>query len=327
MALPTTNFHEALLLIQLAGREGGVSFRELEENHGITRKKVLWYAEALPKVGIPPYSPGDIIDFWIYGDRVSVYSTLPLNHPLNLNETDILALTLALDWASTVGLVPQETAGRLREKIIRCRPREDDFFEIDEFRIHFADEFDGMRWIRPLTEMINSSHQATLVYYSKHKGSIGERLVVPYRLYFRAGVWYLRAYQFDEQTEESGWRTFRLDRIRQLEDTGIVCDRTTLPALEAGEELFVFTDGNKSLTRTRFLPSSARYVREMSLTDCVEDLPDGGLILGYEVVGFPYYKSFVLQFGPDAEVLEPEHYRAALVDQLQNLLDHLERDG
>ena len=47
MSLPTSNFFEAIKILQLGSREEGVSFSELEQ-YGLSRERVLWHLEVFP---------------------------------------------------------------------------------------------------------------------------------------------------------------------------------------------------------------------------------------------------------------------------------------
>ncbi len=323
MALPTTNFLEVLRLIQLASREGGVTFEEIQREMGYSRGKVLQLCDALNQVEVPPAQPDDIMDFMIEGDRVEVYYHLNLAKPLNLSHRDILALVLALEFAAQNKVIEPGMVDSISRKIHLARQDGQHSFEAGGIQVLAADDTPGRDFIVPLSNAIKQNRRVNLVYYSQHQGQTSRRPVAPFRLYFREGVWYLRAYEMQPEHTETGWRTFRLDRIREVEVSQEDFDPESLPETEEGKKLFVFEDGSKTLTRTRFLPHTARYIREMAPAERIEEKGDGELVLTYEVAGFPYFRSFVLQFGEDAEVLEPEHFRKAVKDQLERLLERM----
>ena len=323
MALPTTNFIEVLRLIQLASREGGVTFEEIRQEVGYPRGMILQLCDALNQVEIPPAQPDDIMDFMIEGDRVEVYYHLNLAKPLNLSDRDVLALVLALEWASQIKVIDPGMTASILSKVNQARQNGEHGFDAGGIQVLAAEDTPGRELIGPLGKAVKEYRPVQLVYFSQHQGQTTRRRVAPYRLYFREGVWYLRAYEMQPEHTEPGWRTFRLDRIREIEVSQEDFDPNSLPETEEGEKLFVFEDGSKTLTRTRFLPPTARYIREMAPPAQIEDRKDGELILSYEVAGFPYFRSFVLQFGGDAEVLEPEHFRNAVGDQLKRLLERV----
>jgi predicted DNA-binding transcriptional regulator YafY len=274
-------------------------------------------------VEIPPAQPDDILDFMVEGDRVEVFYHLNLAKPLNLSNRDVLALVLALEWAAQTQVIDAGMASSISRKIHMAHQGGEHGFNSGGVHVLAADDTPGREFIVPLANAIEESRCVQFVYFSQHKGQTSRRTVSPYRLYFREGVWYLRAYEEDGVSPGPGWRTFRLDRIHELQLGEEDFDPDSLPEIEEGEKLFVFEDGSKTRTRTRFFPRTARYIREMAPLKHIEECGNGELVLTYEVAGFPYFKSFVLQFGVDAEVLEPEHFRKAVADQLKRVLERV----
>lgn len=319
MPLPTTNFIEVLQIIQLASRKGGVTFEEIQERVGFTPSEVLRLRDTLNLVEIPPFLPDDIIDLMVTGNRVEICCHLNLAKPLNLSSQDILALNLALKWGTQQALIDPGIAAAISHKI-HSSQQHGHGFEMDGLRILVADDTPGRELLEPLSKAAQECHQTHFDYFSQHQGETTARTVAPYRLYVREGIWYLRAYEEIPSNGKAGWRTFRLDRIRNLIVREVGFNPDSLPETQQGERLFVFEDGDKILTRTRFSPATARYIREMAPSDQIQELHEGGLILKYPVAGFPYFRSFVLQFGTDALVLEPASFRDAIVDQLERLI-------
>ena len=60
-----------------------------------------------------------------------------------------------------------------------------------------------------LAEAVADGHQLRFTYTDQH-GRVSERQVQPHRHVLRNGIWYLIAYD----TQQEDWRLFRLDRIR-----------------------------------------------------------------------------------------------------------------
>lgn len=91
--------------------------------------------------------------------------------------------------------------------------------------------------------------------------------------------------------------------------------------------LFLFEDGKLTHTETRFAAPSARYIRELLPDNLIDNQNDDSILLKYPVAGFPYFRSFVLQFGPDAVVLQPGDFRDAIIDHLDRLIVSLGEQG
>lgn len=177
---------------------------------------------------------------------------------------------------------------------------------------------DGVRVaevFRALEEARRLHRTVSIRYYTASRDDTGERDVDPYHLHYKDGAWYLIAYCHRRR----GVRTFALDRIEHLQATL----RTFAPpvgfnvatyladawALEKGERA--------TEVAVRFAPRQARYIRERVWhpSQRIEKLRDGGLILRVTVSGLGELKRWILQWGAEAEVLEPADVRAAMASE------------
>jgi predicted DNA-binding transcriptional regulator YafY len=70
--------------------------------------------------------------------------------------------------------------------------------------------------------------------------------------------------------------------------------------------------------KVRFSADVARYIKEEELFvhPRMKDLPDGGLLFEVTVNNEKEFLRWVLQYGPEAEILEPLDVRDALRTQL-----------
>ncbi|MBM4388577.1 MAG: WYL domain-containing protein, partial [Deltaproteobacteria bacterium] len=66
--------------------------------------------------------------------------------------------------------------------------------------------------------------------------------------------------------------------------------------------------------RIRFTPDQAPYIREREWhhTQRIEDEEDGGLVLSFKTNNLYETKRWVLSWGADAEVMEPEELKGAV---------------
>lgn len=161
--------------------------------------------------------------------------------------------------------------------------------------------------LEPLFAALAERRTASFTY----KGT--PRRVDPYRLDFQRGHWYLTAYDHTREDE----RLFRVDRIEGGVEPGEPASfdppATEVPGLslspwEVGEgeplAALVAVDADQA-------PWAVHQVGDDAV---VEHGSDGSVVLRIEVVNRDAFRSFVLELGDHAEVLEPQVLREDLVD-------------
>ena len=159
-----------------------------------------------------------------------------------------------------------------------------------------------------------------ITYYSATSNETTERVVDPYHLNNVRGEWYLIGYCHLRQD----FRNFRLVRIKRWE----MLRETFEPSPDFDLQRYL-TDGFMAEhgrepmdVVVRFDEYRARWVRDRRYhpTQELEDLPDGGLILRMRTAAFYEVLHWVLSFGEHAEVLQPEHLRAAVADTARRMV-------
>ena len=162
-------------------------------------------------------------------------------------------------------------------------------------------------------------------YYSMSSKRETTRKVDPYKVWFFNGTLYL-----------IGWchvhdeiRMFVLDRIRLLH----VADQRFIPPDDFDLDEYmrdsfgvIHTDGEKVVIR--FDPSLERYLKEniWHPSQVFKKDKDGSVILTMEVGGLVEVMSWILGFGRQAEVLEPEHLRQAVAEEIAATMGQYARE-
>lgn len=145
-------------------------------------------------------------------------------------------------------------------------------------------------------------------YHSPRQDGPLDRSVEPYSLAFYRNVWHLTGFCRLRQD----MREFRLDRIDELEllPDGFIRDdgRTERPRRERGEPLVV---------RVRFASRVVRWVREERHWSHRGDEPDGVMI--FHVSEPADIAPWLLRWGPEARVLEPDSVRDAIVEAARQI--------
>jgi predicted DNA-binding transcriptional regulator YafY len=141
------------------------------------------------------------------------------------------------------------------------------------------------------------------------------REVEPYAIVFMSGAWYLSAYCYLRQ----GMRHFRLERISQLKFTGKNFQRQ--PDFLLGESSN-FND-RWIIIKVLFSPLVARWVRESRyfyITD--EEEVAEGLLVTLTVRKETDALGWVLSWGQNAQVLEPESLRQQILATVERILEN-----
>lgn len=139
-----------------------------------------------------------------------------------------------------------------------------------------------------------------------------ERMVESYYLLFRWSSWYLWGWC----TKRQDWRLFKLDRMDGLTDTGLSFPKRLAPYPDVSNER-VFPGGIH--VRARFaLDCKWRLVEEFGPA-CFTEEPDGQLLFEADYTNEENLISWVLTFGPKAELLEPVSIRNKLKTKLEEM--------
>jgi predicted DNA-binding transcriptional regulator YafY len=135
-------------------------------------------------------------------------------------------------------------------------------------------------------------------------------VLCPYDIVFTSGMWYIVANCGDE-----GLRFFRLDRVEGVEVLNERYERPKDFSLET-----VLRDGRAfqaqdlGTLKVRYSPRVARWIAERE-GKTVE--ADGSLVLEHPLADTDWAVRHVLQYGADAEVLEPAAVRQEIVRRLE----------
>lgn len=234
-----------------------------------------------------------------------------------IRRSELATLQIAQQVLETMGVGPlADTADKLINRIRELIP---DLTGIDFSSVSPSltviqgphAEVSFPHW-KELSQAVRETRSVEIDYFTMYRDKTSTRTVDPYRLVSREG----RSYMIAWCHINSDIRIFRLDRVRRLELT----DEFFVVRPEFDEDEFIgpmfgiFNDGKPFKVKVRFSPWVARWIREdrWHKSQVFTDLQDGSLQVDMEVTGTVDVKRWILSFGRDAEVLEPEHLRRAV---------------
>lgn len=161
-----------------------------------------------------------------------------------------------------------------------------------------------------LEEAINDTRQLKIKYDAIESG-LSDRLVEPYFIIFRARAFYFVAFCH----KRSLFRTFRLDRVRQIELTPNQFIRDSeISAQDYFKGSWGVFSGAPVDVVVRFKGSAAKVVRgsQHHADEEIEIISDDEIIYRVRVNGLFEIKRWIVGFGDQAEVVSPDSLKTEL---------------
>lgn len=304
-----TRARRLLALLPHLRKGDRVPIAELAAAVGCADEEVAADLTTLTMCGIPPFTPFDMVDLEIDGDSVTVYMDPPgLDRPLRLTVAEARAIGAALEVAGFAADSPLRT--RLATLCSNTVPLE----ELERTVRTGAAPGGAADTYTALAVAADEHEKLLIAYYTGSSGRLSERVVHPWALVPRLGVWYLVAF-----CEAAGQeRVFRLDRIRAIGHTG---EPFTPPHTVSA----LVTPDTSALP-----PSTVRFAPGASLPDdrqwpgvTFEPQPDGSTVARVPYQSVAWIARRIAAYLGAAEVLAPDEVRTAARDLAEEMLRQL----
>jgi len=180
--------------------------------------------------------------------------------------------------------------------------------------------------IRPgVVELIEHSIDAHrrlhMVYRSQRSDRVKEYVVDPYAIAFRRHAWYLVGLS----REHGKPVQFKLVRVLSARETG----ESFIPPTDFSVDEFFglswegWAGGEPVRVKVRFSPRVARMVSEVRRhpTQIVHPQEDGGIVFEATVAGVEEIAIWIMGYGKEAEVLEPQTLRDLVLDHARGVAE------
>lgn len=302
-----------LAVLPLFADEREVSFGELTRRTGMNAEALLEDLSAITDRADVPGGFVETIGIEL-GDKSVAIRASRFMRPMRLTVPELCALELGVAMLRASSTPDEWTAidrarKRIRELIVKLP------LESTPLPWHAAAPAESDSPIlATMRKAVATRHRVLLAYRGSGDQRSTERLIEPYGVISSHGVWYTAA----RIADGSGLRFFRLDRMESAimrDDVFTIPDGFSLNGVLTSGRPF-HSDATATM-RVRYSPHIARWIAERE-SQPLDD--DGSITITHQVADREWAVRHVLQYGPDAEVLEPASLRADISQRLTAML-------
>lgn len=172
-----------------------------------------------------------------------------------------------------------------------------------------------------LQKAVREGRRISILYDLYSEGGLKEYTLDPCQIYFKRRALYLDAYS----TEEKAYRVYRVNRIKQVKPLPmIVPKRSDYSFAQRHRDSFsVFVGDRVEKVKIRFSKKVADYIKEACwhLSQKITNQKDGSVIFEVEVSEPKEVGWWVMQWGGEAEVLEPQSLRHTIASTIKRMVE------
>ena len=280
---------------------------------GVDRSLLLHDLESITERFDVPGGFVDGLQIFLDADTISIVPNHFLR-PMRLTKGELCALELGLAMLKSERTPEEHRAigmARYRlEEVIARLPDEEIAGDLRYATLSAAGDLEHLRRLR---ESLRQRRRVRLQYRKAVEEKASLRIICPYAIVFASGMWY--AVALDERADSI--RIFRLDRIESIEQLEA---KYEAPGDDVVESILrdgkAFQAAGTGTLRVRYSARIARWIAEREGKTVAED---GSLVVEHPLADSEWAVRHVLQYGPDAEVLEPDEIREAIVRRLEGM--------
>lgn len=329
------NLIQLIRTLGLLSRPLGVTKKELSKELGISIRSVSRSIQAIEELGIPVYDDPTGFEREKHWRIESAYlSHMPnFNLPkISLTFSEIISLCMlagesvifreteisrhiASAIAKLMHFVPENTRTELStlKRIFICKTMGSKTYAGKE------------DVIRILTESMLNRMACKINYHAFYKDKIKEENIGPLHFYENRGGLYLFAQKLKSMSIRS-YAVERILRIRPLRRN--VAYPSGFDPEETLNSAFDLTHGEPVTVKILFRKDEARYIKEKiwSPNQHITDNPDGSIILTMTSSGYRDLKRWVMSFGKEARLMEPENMQKEIEAELIKSLSNMKKE-
>jgi len=289
------------------------SLTDVAAKVGVDSSTLLKDLESLADRYDVPGGYVDSIQLYLGPERVSLVSN-HFRRPMRLTLSELRALELGLAMLRSE-LPPDERSAidsareRLRKTIAKLPPDQ----LLEELRYAESESPGSEQHLSVLRDAFRNHRKVDLEYRKPDSDDVSRRVVCPYSFVISSGAWYMVAYC--EMSD--ALRIFRLDRVAAVSHTSDAYEiPSTFRVADTVQEGRALSRRIADEMTVRYSPRISRWIAEREEG---ETAADGSFVVRHPLADFGWGIRHVLQYGSEAEVLEPPELRHAVGERLQKM--------
>jgi proteasome accessory factor C len=294
-----------LMLVPWVMANKDATVDQITERFGMTKEELVADIGLLFMCGLPPFGPGDLIEAWIDGDHVHIAAADYLSRPLRLTQWEAVELlVMGRAIASLPGLSEAASLHSALGKLEAALSPEEAAAAF-ELAARVAVELEGTGaepLLADLRDAIASRRRLRMTYYSFGRDKVTERAIDPYVVFSTLGNWYV----FGHDSLSGEGRVFRVDRIKEMTETGESFELPEGFNAERAAQAGLFVPSARDIEVTLELGPAAGWVLEVTPHDTAEPHEDGWTRMTLRTPHLEWLERLVLRLGSDVRVIAPE---------------------
>lgn len=282
-----------LAIVPYVVRHPGTPIEELSRLFGVTEAELSGDLNLLFMTGLPPYSPGDLVDVQIEEGRVWIAMADHFSRPVRLTRDEALALHLR--GTELLGAPGHPEAGPLRSALGKLEAALGPD-ALGDLRAEVPQPGAHPGPVEAVRAAVGGRERLEIDYYASSRDEVTTRRIDPEHVFAAIGNWYVVAW--DQRSDDE--RLFRVDRIREVRATGERFEPRGL----AGPGRALYSPTPEDIRVRLSLAPGARWVAEYYEVERVTDR-DGRLEVTVPTSDLAWMAKLILRLGGEAEILEP----------------------
>ena len=269
---------------------GESTLDDLAQRFDMVPEEVVAELELAACCGLPPYTPDELIELMVDGDRVIAQRVGDLGRPRRLTPAEGFAVAAA---ARALLAVPgADPSGSLASALAKLEAA------LGEDRLVL--DIDAPEHLAELRAAVAGRRRVEIEYASASSGGPSTRAVDPYQVVLREGRWYLDGYCH----RAGGVRRFQVGRVISVRETGEPAEVPDDPPAELANP-HAFTGGADAREVRVAAPADVAWLLERAAARPAVRRDDGRIEATLLVGSERWLERLLLRLGPQTEVLEP----------------------